>query len=459
LKLTNQMTGHTNHGSSDSDKSEEDHVHYHGVDRAEEYIHVEEALQLFLGGIRPHATETVSIQESNNRIAARDIEAPVDLPRLARSTRDGYALNISRDISPTDSSSGFKIVGAVRIGIVPKFRLREKEAVRIATGSFIPAGANAVVMVEYSRTDGGRLFVNNEIKIGQNMLRPGEDIKKGTLLIRTGTRIHPQHVALFSMLGITQLKVFSKPRVAFFSTGDELTDVSKSKRSKSKGSVQIFDSNRPFLNSIIPELGAEPVDLGIAKDDLSAIRTKMRKGLRYDALILTAGSSVGERDYVGKAAAQIKGMNVLVHGVAMRPSSPTGLASFKGRPLILLPGFPTSAIVSFYVFGRPAILKLTGSLSTEPILIRATLEDRFTGKKGIRHFIRVRVTKNDSKYMAKICRPTEAQYSSWLHEANGIAIVAEEHSDQVTEPGSEVPVFLIGDVEDSSANPHADYPE
>ena len=132
-----------------------------------------------------------------------------------------------------------------------------------------------------------------------------------------------------------------------------------------KNSTGIYDANRPFIASMISELGAVPVDLGIAKDNFGVIKAKMLKGLRYDALILSAGSSVGERDYVARAADSIQGVRILVHGVAMRPSSPTGIASYKGKPILLLPGFPTSAIISFFVFANPAILRLSGCTNVE----------------------------------------------------------------------------------------------
>ena len=177
---------------------------------------------------------------------------------------------------------------------------------------------------------------------------------------------------------------------------------------------------------MINELGGIPVDLGIARDNLDEVKSKMIEGLSYDALFLSAGSSVGERDYVTRAAESIKGVKILVHGVAMRPSSPTGLAVHRGKPLILLPGFPTSAIVSFFVFGRPAILKLGGSSSLDYPMIRATINDDYVGKAGVTHFLRVRISRDGEMYRAKIVRPTEAQFSSWLREANGIAVIGRD---------------------------------
>ncbi|MGH2638073.1 MAG: molybdopterin molybdotransferase MoeA, partial [Rhabdochlamydiaceae bacterium] len=361
---------------------EEDHLHYRGVDKAEEHISVERALKILLDSITPvKKAETLAVLSANNRVLFRDVKSPSDLPKRARSTRDGYAVNADRRVL----KNSFKIVGGVGIGILPKMSLKPGEAVRIATGSYTPSGSNAVVMVEYVKVDGNTLRVDREIKDNENILQPGEDFGRGQIILSRGARIRPQHVALFSMLGIGSVRVFSKPRIAFFSTGDELTDVKRAPRDSKK--IQIFDANRPFIASMISELGGLPVDLGIARDNFDQIKAKMLAGLdRCDALILSAGSSVGEKDYVLRAANSITKVKILVHGVAMRPSSPTGLASFNGKLFILLPGFPTSAIVAFLVFARPAILKKSGSASTEPSMIKVELADEYNARKGITHF-------------------------------------------------------------------------
>ena len=421
-------------GHTDSD----DHMHYHGVDMAEKHLSVSDALRCLLIGIRPLKSERVRLQEADGRILFDDIKSPINLPRLARSTRDGYAINISKDGEPGQK---FKIVGDIRIGIVPKLSLRKDQAVRIATGSYIPRGANSVVMLEYASEKDNIVTVDREIKIRENIIGAGEDIVKGRVLFNRKTRILPQHIALLSMLGITSVKVFSRPRVAYFSTGDELIDAEQ--HEKRDGHL-IYDANRPFINAMIKTLGAEPIDLGIAKDKFQTIKAKMLKGLKYDALILSAGSSVGERDYVSKAIATMRGVKMLVHGIAMRPSSPTGLATYEGKPIILLPGFPTSAIMSFLVFAKPAILALSGSSSVEPLMIKARLVDDYEGKKGIRHFVRVNVKREGDVYTASIVRPTEAYSSRWLLNANGVAVIGEDRS--FVKANEEVDIFMIGEL-------------
>ncbi|MGI0078142.1 MAG: molybdopterin molybdotransferase MoeA [Nitrososphaerales archaeon] len=419
---------------------EEEHSHYHGVDLAEKHISVDKALEGFLSQIKPVGIEKVSVLSSLHRVLSEDVKSRVNVPLRARSTRDGYAVRLAQDHVP--AGSNFVVVGDVRIGTKPKIVIKSGEAVRIATGSYVPEGTNAVLMIEYASVNGSSLVSNRDMETGENILDAGEDISINSTVLKKGESIRPQHIALLTQLGIGRIKVFRKPRVAFFSTGDELADPRKS---TAKNPTKIYDSNRPFIQSIVSELGAEPLDLGIARDDYATIRRKIVRGIECDALILSAGSSVGERDYVSRAAESIRGVKILFHGVAMRPSSPTGLAIYRGKsPLILLPGFPTSAIVAFLVFARPAILKLSGSKTTSYPFVKAKLLDHYEGKKGITHFVRVKVESGPNGYVASIVKPSEASYSSWMGSANGVAVIREESSP--VEAGQEVAIFLISSI-------------
>lgn len=407
----------------------EEHTHYHGVDKAEEHLSVADAKRILLESIRPTKHEIVTTNQSSGRVLSNDVISPRDLPDRPRSTRDGYALVFG-------NGSSFKIVGDVRIGVIPTFALKPGEAARVATGSYLPRDANAVLMVEYAKVDGKNLVADHEIKIGENIIKKGEDYARGQLLLEKGARIHPHHVALLSMLGVRKISVYKKPQIAFFSTGDELIDLKKSTRG-------IFDANRPFIASMVSKLGGVPVDLGIVRDNYKEIKKKIASGLKCDALLISAGSSVGERDFVARAVESQSGVKMLVHGVAMRPSSPTGIATYRGRPFLLLPGFPTSTIVSFLVFGVPAISGVGGSTSVEPPMVKVRLGEDYNGKKGITHYIRVRIKRDNEEYAASIVRPTEAQYSNWLRQANGIVVIGESGS---AKQGDLVDAFLIGDL-------------
>jgi molybdopterin molybdotransferase len=424
------------------EEEEEDHIHYHGVDKAAEHVSVKDALDRFLSGIVPLNSEVVKLSESLGRVLNEDVRSKFNVPSLGRSTRDGFALKVTNHV--VAAGSKFRIIGETRIGKKANKSVSEGESIAVATGSFLPHGSNSVVMKEYIHVDGNGslLEITKDVREGENILSAGEDIQKNSVVLLHGATIKPHHVALLALVGVKRIRVFKRPRVAFFSTGDELIDFSKA--NKKNSSEKTVDINRPFISTMIRDLGGIPVDLGIARDHFKTIRNKIIRGLSFDSLILSAGSSVGERDFAAKAAESIKGVRTIVHGVAMRPSSPTALAKFNGKPFMMLPGFPTSMIVSFLVFARPAILKLSGSSSFLPPYIKATLENDFQGREGITNFLRLRVEERDGSYFARIVKPTEAQYSSWLREANGIGILDPSRSS--IRAGETLNVFLIGDV-------------
>jgi molybdopterin molybdotransferase len=470
----NELPREEGRAPDDGDKSEEDHEHYHGVDQAYQHIGVKQALDLFLKEIKRTDPENISVREAIGRVAFEKVASPVNVPEFPRSTRDGYAVRID-DTRRNRSINSFEIVGEIAIGEHPKVkkdwpRLQISQAVKVATGSYLPEGGNAVIMIEYARVKNQKLEAIKPVKLWENVLRSGEDIAKGQEIIRSGTILRPQHIALLSLVGLRHIKVFRRPKVAFFSTGDELFDPSdfeKNKRKKDSKrkhtdgikSGKIPDTNRPFITSYLKELGADGLDLGIARDNFEEIRSKFVRGLRSaDALILSAGSSVGEKDFAVKAAKSIKDVRLLVHGVSMRPSSPTGLAVYKGKPIVLLPGFPTSAIVSFFVFARPAILTLGGASGVSPFAIRAKLLEDDGGEKEkkkigkgmlpsrgrVTQFLRVFVSRKEEgkegngEYVAKVVRPTDSHYSGWLAKANGIAVLDGEKAS-----GEYVDVFPI----------------
>jgi molybdenum cofactor synthesis domain-containing protein len=421
-----------------TDGENENHMHYHGVDQVERHVSVRQALSKFLSQIKPVGAESIFVSEAPERILAEDVYSRINVPSVARSTRDGYAIRISGQSA--EMGTKFVVLGDVKIGTAPSFSLQSGQAVKVATGSNIPRSSNAVVMKEYVQETEKSITISKSANIGENVLREGEDIGKNTKVLEKDTFVGPQHIALLAHIGMKKIRVFRRPKVSFFSTGDELIDVERPK----KGS-KIYDINRPFISSAVIELGAKPLDLGIARDDLSVIRKKIVQGLKADALILSAGSSVGDRDYAKRAVDSLPEIRTLVHGVAMRPSSPTGLAIFKGKPLIMLPGFPTSAIVSFFVFARPAILKLSGRQSLGLLTVKARLIEGYDGRKGVTHFPRVLVKKRNGDYVASVVGPSDAYYSSWLKNANGIAVIGEDRVP--VNPNDQVEVFMIGDID------------
>ncbi len=378
---------------------------------------------------------TVPLNEALNRVLEIDMIAKDDLPRFDRSAVDGYALRAEDTIG----ASQFK---PVIFQITEVEEVDSKQARQVWTGNAIPKGANAVVMIENTKRRDGELEVWVQLALGGNVSKKGEDVKKGENVVKVGTRLKPYHLALLAALGNGEVKVVEKPRIAILATGNELAEVG----SKLSGS-QIFESNRVMLSAMCRELDAEPVDLGIAKDDVDEIAEKLRTGLRNcDAVITTGGTSVGGVDLVPDAVNKVGKPGVVVHGVALRPAMPTALAVLEGKPVMILSGNPVAAIIGFEVFARPLICKMLGISKEEPRpVVKAVMARKVATALGRKTFVRVRVLKKNGEFLAEPVSARGSGAISTMTRGNGFIIVP-ENREGVTE-GERVTVHLFGNVE------------
>ena len=403
---------------------------------------VDEALQEFLNAVDclPLQLEGVTALESLGRILGKDIVADKYLPPTDRSVVDGYAVRCE-DVENASEQKPviLEVVGESRIGETCRVVVKPKTAVWVATGSMIPRGADSVVMIERTRRiSGDRVAVHAPTTPGENVVKKGEDVAPGLNVLKKGRRLRSADIGILTALGLTKVHVVRKPTVALISTGNELVDTPK-KRDLAK----IVDTNRPMLSAMVRELGANPIDFGIVKDSEGEIKAVLRKALRTcDAVMISAGSSVGMKDLVPRCIDDLGNPGMLVHGVAMRPALPTGLAVCGGKPVLSLPGFPVSAIIAFRVFGRPLIAKLSGSELAPEQVVRAVLKEKISGPPGYRTFVRVRVRKTTEGFLAE---PLKVQRSSVLMSivaANGIITIPEHTSSY--EAGSMVDVTVVG---------------
>lgn len=351
-----------------------------------------------------------------NRVLAEDIVAQEDLPRFDRSAVDGYALKAE----DTFEASQFK-PKILRI-VTETAYINIGEAKQVWTGNPIPRGANAVVMLENTKR------INNEIEVwvqvtpGENVSKRGEDIPKGAIAIKAGTRLKPQHLGLAAALGISAVKVFERPKIAILATGDELVSANEKPQEN-----QIFEANRVILSALCRELDAEPVDLGIVKDDVNQIIDKIRVGLkRADMVVTTGGTSVGASDLVPDSINKFGEPGVVVHGVAMRPAMPTALAVVDGKPIIILSGNPVAAMVGFEVFARPLICMMLGLKDEEArFTVKAKLTKRVSTALGRRTFVRVHVFQLGEDFFAEPISARGSGIISTMTKANGYVIVPE----------------------------------
>jgi molybdopterin molybdotransferase len=307
---------------------------------------IENALQLLFNNLRIKRLNlvTISLIEALNRVLAEDIIAEENIPRFDRSAVDGYAVKAE----DTFEASQFK---PKTLRIIDENEVGEKQAKQVWTGNSIPKGANAIVMLENVNRIEGKIEVWTSVTPRENISKKGEDIQKGEIAVKAGTRLKPQHLGLIAALGIGEAKVVERPKIALLATGSELVEKGGKRRTD-----QIFEVNRLILSALCRELDAEPVDLGIAKDDVEEIMGKIKKGFdKADIIITTGGTSVGVSDLVPEAVNKIGRPGVIVHGVAMRPAMPSALAIVDGKPIIILSGNPVAAMIGFEVFARPLI--------------------------------------------------------------------------------------------------------
>jgi molybdopterin molybdotransferase len=377
----------------------------------------------------------VPLHKALNRVLAEDIVAEKDLPRFDRSAVDGYTLK-------SENTSGASQFKPAFFQITESDEVNFKQVKQVWTGNVIPVGADAVVMLENTQKTDGEIAVWVQLAPGENVSKKGEDIKEGENAVKTGTRLNPYHLGLIAALGNSEVNVSEKPRIAILATGNELVEVGTKPAEN-----QIFESNKIMLSALCRELDAEPVDLGIAQDDVNEISEKLRTGLSSaDAVITTGGTSVGGLDLVPDAVNKLGKPGVIVHGVAMRPAMPTALAVLEGKPVMILSGNPVAAIVGFEVFARPLICKMLGMEKEEPRpTVKAVMARKVATALGRKTFVRVRVIQKNGDFHAEPVSARGSGAISTMTRGNGFVIVP-ENREGVPE-GEPVTVHLFGNIE------------
>lgn len=403
----------------------------------QELTPVDDALQTFLFRLQIKHSKIVSIplHSALNRILAEDIIAETDLPRFDRSAVDGYAIKAEETVGASQFRP--KVFQLTCNGVVNKGRASE-----IWTGNPIPRGANAVVMLENTKRIRNRLEVWSPVTPSENLSEKGEDIRKGDMATEAGIRLKPQHLGLMAALGINHVKVYEKPRIAILATGNELAEPG----SKLRGN-QIYDTNKLVLSTMVSELGAEPIDLGIAKDDTEQILERLKSGVEEsDAVVTSGGTSVGGPDLVPEAVNRLGKPGVIVHGVAMRPGMPTALAIVNRKPVLILPGNPVAAMIGFEVFAQPLICRLLGMKRTETrFALEAKMARKIAACLGRKTFVRVHVCQRNNEYTAEPISARGSGMISTMTKANGYVVVAENR--EGLEKGEVVSVQMFDTVE------------
>jgi molybdenum cofactor synthesis domain-containing protein len=366
--------------------------------------------------------ESVPVSSALGRILGADVVSGVDVPPFDRAAMDGYAVRAEDTYGASVTAPVFlRNIGSIPIGVHPTVSLSKGQAVAIVTGARMPQGADAVVMVEHSkqRAD-GTVELSDQVHPVENVSRLGEDVRKGVVVLEKGTILLPQDIGMLTYLGIQEVTVARKLRVGILSTGNELGEGSRSESNK------IPDVNRPTLKGAVQQLGCEPFDLGIVPDDSDMIRDALKLGIeKCDIVLVTAGTSVGPGDMVPGIIDSLGKPGMLVHGVAMRPSMPTGLAVVESKPVVSLPGYPVSAYIAFLDFVPPLLEHMLGTSFLKRPTVKAKLSRRVAGVLGSRTHVRVTVRSTEDGLVVEPVRTSGAGILSSLVQANGFVIVPE----------------------------------
>ena len=369
---------------------------------SKELFHVlapDDAWERFRQHLHPHVrVERIPTAEALDRVLAEDIFAPHALPMFRRSTVDGYAVAAQDTFGASPGlPASLKVVGEVPMGAPPPGDIGVGEAMLIHTGGMLPDSADAVVMLEHTQPVGEQeIEVFRPVAPGENVIQVGEDIREGEPVLSRGQRLRPQDIGGLMALGITEVPVAHRPRVAIISTGDEVVPPETPLRLG-----QVRDVNTYTLSALTQRAGGLPLRMGIIPDDAQALRDALREAkANADIIVLSAGSSVSTRDLSAQEIQALGAPGILVHGVAIRPGKPTILAVCDGTPVIGLPGNPVSALLNFWRFGLPTIRLWLGAEEPWPCIVTARLARNVPSAAGREDVVPVRLERHDTALWA-----------------------------------------------------------
>ena len=384
-------------------------------------LSVEEALARVLSHFHVLEPERVPILDALQRVLAEDVHADVDIPPHANTAMDGYAV-LAADTAGASRQNPkhLHIIADLAAGYVADKAVTPGTAIRIMTGAPIPAGADAVVRFEDTRQEGEWVEIYVTVPVGQNIRAAGEDVRQGTLVLSRGVRIRPQEVGMLATVGRKDVLVTRRPRVGILATGDEVVEIDAP-----LGPGKIRNSNSYSNAAQVLRCGGVPVMLGIARDEMGELSGMIRAGLAQglDLLLTSGGVSMGDFDVVKKVL--VAEGEITFWRVRMKPGKPLAFGRIGDVPLLGLPGNPVSAMVSFELFARPAILRMQGQVSVERPSVEAVLADAVKRKDDRRHYVRVRVEESEGGYRAYLTGEQGSGILSSMVEADGLAILPE----------------------------------
>ncbi len=395
-------------------------------------LSVNEALQRIRAALTPiSGFERCALRDAYRRIVAEPVTSPLNVPAYINSAMDGYAI-FSGDI-PDEGEVTLEVVGSSFAGTPFEGTMQHGQAVRIMTGAMMPEGADTVVMQELAKRDGDAVTIGHNHKAGENVRHIGEDIAKGGVVLAAGQKIRAPELGLLASLGVAEVTVRRRLRVATFSTGDELCSIGEQAREG-----QIYDSNRYSIFGMLRDIDVEHIDMGVIRDDAQAISEAFQSASEIaDVLITSGGVSVGEADFVKQTLDRLGQVNFWK--IAMKPGKPLAFGSVNNAVFFGLPGNPVSVMATFYQIVQPSLRYLTGENTTQSLRLKVRAADQLKKRPGRQDFQRgVLRTDEDGELRVHTTGNQGSHILSSMSQANCFVILSAESGK--VEPGDWVEV-------------------
>ena len=383
-----------------------------------------DAARFILQHVKPLETVRRPLREALDAVLAEDVTSPLDLPPWDNSAMDGYAVRSVDVTAPVE----LQVIETVPAGHFPRQPVGPGQATRIFTGAPLPEGSDGVIRQEDTEAlPGSRVAIRNVRDAGKNLRRRGEDIRKGAVALAAGSVLGPAQLGVLASLAHELPVVYRAPLVAFMGSGDEIVDLDR--KADILAGRKIASSNSYTLDGMIRRAGAEPIDLGIARDTKESLREHLERGRESgaDLLVTTAGVSVGEHDLVRDVLRELGG-ELKLWRVQMRPGAPLGFGSLHGKPWIGLPGNPVSTMVTFELFVRPTIRRLSGHALPFRRTVPVVVQEAITLGPKLRHYLRAIVQAGESgnSLGARLTGPQGSGILTSMARANALLIIPED---------------------------------
>jgi len=401
----------------------------------------DEAEQRFRAALdlTPRGIERIPLDAALGRILAADVLAPVDVPSFDRSNVDGFAVvaedtfGASEEVPRTIQL----IQEHIHTGVVPTNAIGRGEAAAIATGGMVPRGADAVVMVEHADVRAGMLRIARAVTAGAGVSFAGTDVTTGETVLRQGQVLTSRDTGVLAAIGVADVDVWRKPIVAILSTGDEIIAPGEPMQP-----ARVYDSNAQVLSDAVREAGGEPARLGIVGDDVTSLRDRLRQAIEFaDVVLLSGGTSKGVGDVSYRVVAELSDPGIVAHGVALKPGKPICLAATAGRAVVVLPGFPTSAIFTFHEFVAPVLRMLAGRAAEARTVVQARLAVKVNSEIGRTEYLLVGLVDANDRLAAYPMGQGSGSVTTFSR-ADGFATI--DRHQEIVDAGTIVDVQLLG---------------